>query len=313
MTYDIKQYDSSFFEAWNTFSANAKNSTFLHNRNFMDYHKSRFEDCSLIFMKKGSIKAVLPANRKGNVLYSHQGLTYGGFLTPTKHFDVRNMLDIFDDLKTFLPGIGIKEMIYKPAPHIYHKYPAEEDLYALFVNGGKLVSSSVSSTINLCNRTEFNENARRAVNHAIKCGIRITECNDYPAFWNILSDTLENRHGVKPVHTLDEIQLLHSRFPEQIRLFTAKDGDEIVAGTVIFDTGMVAHAQYIAASPCGFECKALPLVFDKIISNEFRSHKYFDFGISTENGGMTLNEGLSSQKSGMGGRGIVYNSYSIRF
>ena len=37
-----------------------------------------------------------------------------------------------------------------------------------------------------------------------------------------------------------------------------------------------------------------------------------DFGISTEQGGLYLNEGLSSQKFRMGGRGIVYNTYEIK-
>ena len=41
-------------------------------------------------------------------------------------------------------------------------------------------------------------------------------------------------------------------------------------------------------------------------------YAYFDFGISNEDHGQWLNEGLVQQKSRLGGRGIVYNSYQIK-
>ncbi|EIA46149.1 hypothetical protein cco111_09042, partial [Campylobacter coli 2680] len=39
--------------------------------------------------------------------------------------------------------------------------------------------------------------------------------------------------------------------------------------------------------------------------------KYFDFGISTENGGQFLNHGLISQKEEFGGRGVIYDFYEL--
>lgn len=74
----------------------------------------------------------------------------------------------------------------------------------------------------------------------------------------------------------------------------------------------MAHSQYIASSPRGRELKALPLLFDTLIkSAQEAGYKYFDFGISNENHGRYLNSGLVQQKSRMGGRGIVYNTYKI--
>ena len=123
---------------------------------------------------------------------------------------------------------------------------------------------------------------------------------------------LKERHNTSPVHTLDEIVLLHSRFPENIKLYVATQNDEIIGGTVMFFTHTVAHAQYIAASLKGRELKVLPLVFDHIINHDCDNIRYFDFGTSNEDGGMYLNEGLITQKCGMGGRGIVYNTFEIR-
>ena len=44
---------------------------------------------------------------------------------------------------------------------------------------------------------------------------------------------LMEKYDRHPVHSLDEILLLHSRFPENIKLYTAMLGDEILAGVVM--------------------------------------------------------------------------------
>ena len=115
------------------------------------------------------------------------------------------------------------------------------------------------------------------------------------------------------MHTLQEINLLHSLFPINIRLFTANLGDELLGGTLIYHTGLVARAQYTAASPKGKELAVLPLVFHHLINNVFDQSRYFDFGTSNEQGGLAINEGLIKQKTAMGGRGIAYNTYTIEF
>ncbi|MGN1238757.1 MAG: GNAT family N-acetyltransferase, partial [Muribaculaceae bacterium] len=302
-------YSPTQHSEWNHFVYGAKNSTFMHLREYMDYHSQRFSDCSIVAYQDNKIIGVMPANRVGDTLYSHQGLTYAGWLVPTKHFDVVNMLAIWDAMAEFLPTIGIKRLVYKPSPHIYHSYPAEEDLYAIFRHNGVITASNISSAIPVADAIRFNENSRRQVRLAQNEGVTVEETSDYEAYWNVLTELLDERYGVKPVHTLAEINLLHSLFPINIRLFTACLGGEVLGGVLIYHTGHVAHAQYIAASKRGKKMKVLPMIFDHLINNEFSQTRYFDFGISNEQGGRVLNEGLAMQKSGMGGRGIVYNTY----
>lgn len=306
-------YSPTQHSEWNHFVYGAKNSTFMHLREYMDYHSQRFSDCSIVAYQDNKIIGVMPANRVGDTLYSHQGLTYAGWLVPTKHFDVVNMLAIWDAMAEFLPTIGIKRLVYKPSPHIYHSYPAEEDLYAIFRHNGVITASNISSAIPVADAIRFNENSRRQVRLAQNEGVTVEETSDYEAYWNVLTELLDERYGVKPVHTLAEINLLHSLFPINIRLFTACLGGEVLGGVLIYHTGHVAHAQYIAASKRGKKMKVLPMIFDHLINNEFSQTRYFDFGISNEQGGRVLNEGLAMQKSGMGGRGIVYNTYTIEF
>lgn len=309
----LKVYSPSQHSEWNHFVYGAKNATFIHLREYMDYHNTRFDDCSLIAYYGGKMIGVLPANRVGDHLYSHQGLSYGGWLVHPTHFDVSTMLRIFEAMREFLPTIGVHTLIYKPSPHIYHSYPSEEDIYAIFKYDGKLLTSTVSASIQLSNPIRFNENARRAVKSAQNDGVTVEETTDFASYWEILSQLLNTKYKVNPVHTLAEMELLHSLFPINIRLFVAKLDDRMLGGVLIYNTGLVAHAQYIAASEEGKEKKVLPLVFNHLINKEFNKCKYFDFGTSNEQNGRYLNEGLSMQKTGMGGRGIVYNSYEIKF
>ena len=82
-----------------------------------------------------------------------------------------------------------------------------------------------------------------------------------------------------------------------------------MAGAVLFLTDTVAHAQYIAVSEQGRKFGALESVIDYCLQNYSEGRKYFDFGISTEDEGRVLNEGLVSQKEGFGARGICHDFY----
>lgn len=72
---EVRKYKSEDKVIWNEFVSTAKNATFLFNRDFMDYHKDRFEDFSLMCFEKEKLVGVLPANILGDTVYSHQGLT----------------------------------------------------------------------------------------------------------------------------------------------------------------------------------------------------------------------------------------------
>lgn len=309
----IIRYTDKYKSQWDDLVSNSRNGTFLHLRNYMDYHSDRFEDCSLMCAdEKDRIIAVLPANISGETLYSHQGLTYGGWITDIKAVTATTMLQMWEQMVEFLRSEGVRTLIYKTIPYIYHSYPADEDIYALFRYGGQLYSTLISTAVSLQeNRLAFNENATRGIKYALKNGVIIEHTNDYSQYWDLLSSLLFEKYKTKPVHSLAEILLLKKRFPENIKLYVARKEDEIVAGAVIFFTKNVAHAQYIATSEKGRILKALPLLFDYVITNECNMCEYFDFGTSNEDSGRIINDGLIRQKTGMGGRGVAYNTFKI--
>jgi hypothetical protein len=105
------------------------------------------------------------------------------------------------------------------------------------------------------------------------------------------------------------MRLLANRFPGRIRLFAASQASEILAGTLIFETATVAHAQYIAVGLRGRESCALDALFDYLLTDVFHG-VWCDFGISNERDGR-LNEGLLRNKEGYGARAIVHDQYVL--
>lgn len=303
-------------EEWNRFVAGSKQGTFLFDRNYMDYHRDRFDDFSLVTYYKGRIFSLLPANIAGDTLWSHQGLTYGGLLTGKKA-TAGEVCDNFAAINDYLRSQGTKHVIYKAIPWIYHQIPAEEDLYALTnVCNARLRVRHISSTIVMAERLKFTESRKSGIRKALRTGITVGESNDIADFWTILDNNLESKYNAKPVHTREELELLKSRFPDKIRLFLARATDgKPLGGTLIFETPQVVHTQYISASPQGKANGALDLLFDHIINNvysdkaKYPSVRYFDFGKSSDGDGRQLNRSLIFQKEGFGGRGVCYDWY----
>lgn len=306
------RYTADKKQEWDLFVTNAKNSHFMFYRDYMDYHSDRFKDFSLMFYdEKGKILGLLPANIEGDVLYSHQGLTFGGFLIDT-NIKTKSMLELFDVLKGYLLKQNIKKIIYKCIPYIYSSLPAEEDRYALYVNEASLIRRDVTTTILLDNKIKYQEQRKRAIKKAFKNGLIIEESSDYNSYWSILRDALKHQHNATPVHNEDEIKRLAQLFPNNIKLFVVKDDEKILAGTVIFENSDIVHTQYLASSEQGRKVGALDFVLDYLISNKYQNKKYFDFGISNEDNGKYLNEGLIAQKEGFGARAVVHDFYEIR-
>lgn len=307
----VVRYQADYRAQWDDFVAASKNGTFLFNRSYMDYHSARFIDHSLlVFDAKGALIALVPANRDGERLQSHGGLTYGGVIcgpgmtTPT-------MLSSFDAVLSYLRSQGIRRVIYKTIPHIYHRQPAEEDRYALFLHGARLYRRDVLSVIELNARLPFQKRRQRKIAQASRFALQMQESRDYASFWSMLTENLAQAHGVAPVHSLDEIKRLSELFPENIRLHLCSEQGQVAAGALIFDTGRVAHAQYISSSPRAREIGALDHLFSELITSVYARRPYFDFGISNEENGRYLNVGLIEQKEGFGARAVVHDFYEL--
>ena len=302
-------------ETWDAFVAHSFYGTLLHSWRFLSYHGSRFHDQSLVILRNGRWVGVIPAARHPSddtIVVSHPGTTYGGILHQGALMGGA-MISAFEAVTSHYRSRGFRRFVYKAVPVVYHRIPAMDDLYALFRLGAAMTRCDLSSAIDLSTRRSPNKRRCRALRKALSADLEIrSELEFLPALWGVLTDALASRHGVRPAHTLEEITLLAQRFPDDIRLMTAHRTGRVVAGVVLFITPMCAHTQYVAANHEGFVHQALDIVFERAIEQaREEGRRWFDFGISTEEGGHLLNEGLYRFKSEFGGGGVIHEFYDL--
>jgi hypothetical protein len=307
----VRPYALADAKAWDALVARSRNGNLLHRRGYMDYHADRFTDASLVIERGDEIVAVLPANVRGDAVASHAGLTYGGLLS-SYALRAGSTLAVFDQIGEHYRSQGLSRLLYKAIPHLFHASPAEEDLYALHRLGARLQRRDVSSVIALREPLRFTAERQRSIAKARKTGIQVQVGQDLSDFHALLTQVLE-RHGTVPTHCLDELNLLRNRFPLQIVLHEARAGDALLAGALVYDFGKVVHTQYLATSEEGRRRDALSLLLADLIENVYAQHEYFSLGISTEQEGRLLNEGLVEQKERFGARAIVHDFYEWTF
>lgn len=277
----------------------------------MEYHSDRFQDYSLVVLDNDKWVAILPANISENEIHSHQGLTYGGLLHDEK-LKLESVILVFRAILKFLFDIKINKLLLKTIPSIYHKKPAEEINYALFLTNSKLFRRDSLSVLDLSKKNKIASGRLEGIKKGKNSNLYIKEEDNFESFWNeILIPNLKTKFGANPVHNLDEIQKLKKLFPENIRQFNVYQNDAIVAGTTIFETQNVAHSQYISGNELKSENGSVDFLYHFLITNIFKSKCFFDFGTSNEQEGRKLNSGLNYWKESFGASTIIHDYYEI--
>lgn len=309
----IIRYTENSKHSWNKFNSFAKNPLFMFDREYMDYHKDRFCDHSLMFYHDDELIAILPMNEDDKTLVSHGGLSYGGFITG-HNMKQHLMNECFEALIDYAVTNGFKSILYKCIPHIYHEQPAEEDRYSLFLYNASLKKIEPSTVINLKYPLKMAKGRKAQISRAKREGVvirELTDEEDFNQFISLENEILMARHNTKAVHTGAELALLYSRFPSCIHLCGGFLDNNLISGAVIFEYKQLLHTQYMAANNIARQIGALDLVIYTLIEKYKKEKLWLDFGISSENGGLYLNEGLISQKEGFGGRTCTYETWSL--
>lgn len=306
---EIKKYTAEDKIRWNEFVKNALNATFLFDRNYMDYHSDRFSDTSLMIYKNNKLISLLPANKDEGCFHSHGGLSYGGLII-NKKMGAQLMLDIFSALLDYLRSNNFKSIIYKPVPIYFHKKPCEYDLYALFRNNFELSRREISTVITI-HGLKIPLNRRAGFKTAVANGVTFEESKDFEDFIKIANERLQEKYNTIAVHTADELHLLKSRFPNEIKFYGAYLNNKLIGGALLYLINNTLHAQYLYNNEEARKNRVLDFMIVKILQEEFSSFDLFDFGKSTEEGGRYLNEKLIKTKEEFGGTSICYDTYSL--
>lgn len=309
--YTVRRYKINDFALWNAFISNAKNATFLFHRDFMEYHQDRFSDFSLLVFEADKLVCVLPANKAETTLYSHQGLTYGGFVFDTK-IKLGKAITIAKTVLQFLYENQITTFQLKQLPSIYHTAFSEEIEYALFLAKAQLIRRDCLSVIDMKQSLSFSKDRKQALQRSEKKELTVKEETNFDLFWNtVLIPNLDKKHNAKPVHTAEEIAKLQQLFPNNIRHFNVYHENTMVAGTTVFVTEKVAHSQYISGNAQKNELGSLDFLHHYLLTEVFLDKAYFDFGISHEENGQKINDGLLYWKESFGAKTTVQDFYQV--
>lgn len=307
--FTIVRYTPAYHDVWNRYVAKARNATFLFYREYMDYHSDRFHDHSLLFYVGNHLHSVMPAHEVGDIFCSHRGLTYGGLLMDVD-VTTADVLVLFEQLNEYLREQGFRKVLYRSIPWVYHRLPAEEDLYAMFWKCKARLQQRMSGTVIFVDEhLRWRKDHRRRLKQAQTAGVRVERDASLAEFWPILNDNLQRKFQAQSVHTLEEIQLLKSRFPDQIIQYNAYLDNQIVGGITFYLMGHVLHGQYSGTNDIGKQAGAMEAIYDQVLQRDYPHIRYLDFGTSNEQGGLVLNEGLIAHKEGYGGRTVCYDTY----
>ena len=312
----IELYEKKYEQLWDDFVLNKSiNGTFLQSRNFLNYHpEGRFQDCSLlIFNQKNNLAAVVPACKDPNdaaCFFSHKGSTYGGIVLDKKHYNGDTLLEIIESLEDYLRTAQFRSMYLKITPDIlsvespslleyllyYKKYQQYSDLNT-YIDLEKYDEDILSN---------FNQAKRRNINNCIKKNLKcrkIYSDNEIIIMHTIIKDNLK-KYSVKPVHTAEElIKLKNIYIPNNIDFFVSHIEDNFNAAIVVFyfPKTKTIHTQYLCSkeefsklSPMSF------MYYSMILEAKKMNYKKVSWGVSTENFGHVLNQGLLKNKESYG-------------
>ncbi|WP_428768088.1 GNAT family N-acetyltransferase [Treponema sp. HNW] len=312
----IEKYNDSYEELWDDFVLNKSiNGTFLQSRKFLNYHpKERFEDFSLlIFSQKNNLAAVIPAckgPKDSSCFFSHKGSTYGGIIIDKKHYSGNSLLEIIETFEQYLKENRFTSVYLKITPDILSIENPALLKYLLYYKNYQQYSE-LNTYVDLENYNEnilanFSQGKRTNINNCLKLGLKcekIESDNEIKLLHELISLNLK-KYATIPVHSLNELIALKEKYiAENISFFKCTLKDDMIAGAVVFyfPKTRTIHTQYLCAkeefaklSPMSF------MYYSMIIEAKKINYKKISWGISTEDFGHTLNQGLLKNKESYG-------------
>ncbi|MDF2159415.1 GNAT family N-acetyltransferase [Algoriphagus sp. CAU 1675] len=307
----IHPYQAELRELWDKLVRESSNGTFLHQRGFMEYHSDRFRDQSFLCMKDEQPLALLPLEGEEEKLYSHRGLTYAGWIFK-RGLNGEEKKEILEASLEELRKRGVKELAVKTVPSFfctetqnpYHHYLAEI--------GGEI--SQVNEFYYTPLPIKIQDRGKRwGARKAFKNGVEIRPASELSDFWQeVLIPCLRERHATSPVHSLEEIQLLKSRFPKEIILWVACLDEELLAGSLLFLIGDTIHCQYIASTPKGRTLRSLDALMSHLMEKEFADKKGFSLGTAQDSKSGKPDQGLVQWKKSLGALPIPVPVYHFK-
>ncbi|PSL01267.1 hypothetical protein [Cecembia rubra] len=260
----IRKYEEGYREQWEAFIERAANGTFLQRRSFMEYHGDRFQDASLMVWEGEELLAVFPAHQVGNQIFSHQGLSFGGWIFK-RGLSLSFQRQIINSILGFYKNQAIQSLMVTPVPYYYSQeeglQEVDYDTLGFEISGNKEIYLIEAPFI------LKDKGKKKGVRRALRKGLDVREGELTQGFWEGLMVPLyAAKIGKDPVHSWEEIALLSERHPGRIQLISAYLEEELLAGLVIFRHPQVIKVQYSAVTEHGKICRAMDFLMQYLMN-----------------------------------------------
>ena len=274
---EVVKYSPDKKKEWDEFVKESDIPVFMFLRDYLEYHKDRFNSLSLMVYDKKKLKAVLPGHVKERTYYSHQGLTFGG-LIKKKNIRYVDTLGIYNAISIYLKSRGILDVSVKLHPSFYSETYDQSQMY-MFQSKLKSYSDLKLGACIYTHKHNFPKSSIEKRKLKLE-DFELTTSEDYESFWSILENNLSLFHNTKPVHSLKEITYLTKIFPNNIQLYIAKNKrtGKIDAGAVLYKFKNVLKLQYQAASEQGRTNRASHALYYGFISKFKNEVDHIDLG-----------------------------------
>ena len=284
---EIVEYTEKWKKKWDDFVLKSNNGTMFHMQKFFDYHlPGKFEFNHLIFLEKGEIAALLPGQLKNGLFESPIGASYGSIVTNDVKFSFA--MKLIATLLDYGRNTGIKEFMLTPAPLIYEDVQNQNMDFAFLWSGFKYDLHYISSAIKLDSRTDiisrFQPTIRRNVRKSLKDpDIRVEINERYEEFYPILLAN-KARHNVKPTHTYEDLIMLKTLLPDNLKLFMVYYKDKPIAGSSMFFCNKNVALCFYNMLLYEYEhLKPIQRVMYEVVKwSTENGYKYVDIGVSQD-------------------------------
>jgi hypothetical protein len=309
-------YTREYESQWDNFiTADAANGTFLHSRNFLNYHpKNRFADRSLLICKDNHIAAVIPActivENGEKIFVSHAGSTFGGVVIHRKYLRAANILEIINGMEKELKTDDHRKILMKITPDIFAEENSDLLQYAL-ANCDYDTFGELNTYIDF---DTYKPNVKDNITHGQKENLKIAQKNgltfkpldtaeNIARIHAILSKNL-SKYNAKPVHSIEELlDFKQNRLKNIAGFYGVFLKTQMIAGAMTFRFAKTVHTQYLAADPDHAPCRPASFLYYKLIETARENgFSKLSWGISTENNGRFLNSNLLAFKESFGSK-----------
>ena len=309
MSIQVQKYLLENAAEWNAFVKQSINGSFLLDRDFMDYHQERFEDHSLMMYHDGQLMCCIPAHVKDGGFYSHRGLSYAGLIISAAA--VNNIDKIVEALLGYVKSLAFAKAELQLPPVSYQSINRE--IAAVLEQKGFTANRKLhNQSVALDQEIQVSPKKSIGYRNGKFEGLRVEVGNDFRSFWEeVLIPQLAARYHSKPVHSLAEIELLASRFPENILQYNVYKEDALLAGITFFIKGNIVKSQYTASSPDGLKTDAVAYIYMEAMK-EFKEKgcSLMDYGPVNEIDG-SVNTGLQRFKKQLGCQEEEWNRWEF--